>query len=113
MSLKVILGHSTLRMVERYSHLSTGNKRYMMNNLTGNFYKCHLIATWGSPPPHYQITDNIFTRTRHDDKLRPTTPFETYTPLSEPDCLYEIPALKCRLCIKKFLTKRTCVSLPK
>jgi integrase len=45
MSLKEILGHSTLRIVERYSHLSSAYKRKMVNNLTGIFYNCHLFAT--------------------------------------------------------------------
>ena len=45
MSLKEILGHSTLRMVERYSHLSSDYKRKMVNNLTGKFNNCHPIAT--------------------------------------------------------------------
>jgi len=33
MSLKEILGHSTLKMVERYAHLSSSHKLKMINNL--------------------------------------------------------------------------------
>jgi len=44
-SLKEILGHTTMRMVERYSHLSSGYKRKMVNNLSGKFTLCHPIAT--------------------------------------------------------------------
>ncbi|UCF64811.1 MAG: tyrosine-type recombinase/integrase, partial [bacterium] len=36
-SLKYILGHSTLKMVERYSHLTSSYRVKMMNNLRGKF----------------------------------------------------------------------------
>ncbi len=36
-SLKEILGYSTLKMVERYSHLASAYKRKMINNLNGKF----------------------------------------------------------------------------
>lgn len=51
MSLKEILGHSSLRMVQRYSHLSTAYKRKMINNLNGIFSNCHLFATSEKIPP--------------------------------------------------------------
>jgi integrase len=45
MSLKELLGHSTLKMVERYSHLTSAYKLKMLNNLDGKFSNCHLFAT--------------------------------------------------------------------
>ena len=45
MSLRDILGHSNLKMVERYSHLASTYKRKMINNLSGKFTICHPIAT--------------------------------------------------------------------
>ena len=44
MSLRDILGHSNLKMVERYSHLSSDYKRKMINNLTGKFSVCQIFA---------------------------------------------------------------------
>jgi site-specific recombinase XerD len=44
MSLKEVLGHSNLRMVERYSHLASAYKRKMINNLNGKFDNCQIIA---------------------------------------------------------------------
>jgi integrase len=48
-SLKEILGHSTLKMVERYSHLASAYRTKMINNLNGKFKNCHLFATSKSP----------------------------------------------------------------
>jgi len=45
-SLKEILGHSTLKVVERYSHLASAYKSKMINNLNGIFKICHPNATW-------------------------------------------------------------------
>jgi len=45
LALKEILGHSNLKMVERYAHLATAHKRRQINNLNGKFRICHLIAT--------------------------------------------------------------------
>jgi integrase len=44
-SLKEILGHSSLKMVERYSHLASAYRAKMINNLNGKFRNCHLFAT--------------------------------------------------------------------
>jgi integrase len=44
MSLKEILGHSNLKMVERYSHLAAAYKRKMINNLNGKFLNCQIFA---------------------------------------------------------------------
>jgi len=44
-TLKLILGHSTLRMVERYTHLAYEHLQKQVNNLTGLFTNCHPIAT--------------------------------------------------------------------
>jgi len=48
-SLKEILGHSTLKMVERYSHLASAYKRKMINNLNRKFTHYELFATLASP----------------------------------------------------------------
>ena len=48
-SLKEILGHSTLKMVERYSHLASAYRTKMINKLNGKFKNCHLFATSESP----------------------------------------------------------------
>jgi site-specific recombinase XerD len=40
MSLRDFLGHSNLKMVERYSHLASAYKRKMINILTGKFSDC-------------------------------------------------------------------------
>ena len=45
MSLKEIGGWSSLKMVERYSHLASDYKTKMMNKLSGKFSDCHPIAT--------------------------------------------------------------------
>lgn len=45
MSLKDLLGHSSMRMVMRYAHLTGSYKREMVNNLNGKFNNCHLFAT--------------------------------------------------------------------
>jgi len=38
LSLKEILGHSDLKMVQRYTHLASKYKRNMINNLNSKFY---------------------------------------------------------------------------
>jgi integrase len=45
LALKEILGHSDLKMVERYAHLATSHKHRQINNLNGKFNICHPIAT--------------------------------------------------------------------
>jgi len=45
MTLKEILGHSSLKMVERYAHLAVSHKRWQINKLNGLFRICHPIAT--------------------------------------------------------------------
>jgi len=45
LSLRDILGHSNLKMVERYSHLASAYKRKMINKLNGKFSECHLYVT--------------------------------------------------------------------
>jgi integrase len=45
LSLKKVLGHQDLKMVQRYSHLASAYKRKMMNRLKGKFSICHLFAT--------------------------------------------------------------------
>ena len=45
MALKEILGHSNMKMVERYAHLASAHKRRQINNLKGKFLICHPIAT--------------------------------------------------------------------
>ena len=45
LSLKEILGHSNMKMVERYAHLASAHKRKQVNNLTGKFN----IATYMPP----------------------------------------------------------------
>ncbi|MBN1481464.1 site-specific integrase [candidate division KSB1 bacterium] len=45
MTLKEILGHSSLKMVERYTHLASSHKRRQVNNLNGAFTIRHLYAT--------------------------------------------------------------------
>jgi len=46
LTLKEILGHNSLKMVERYTHLASAYKRRQINNLKGKFQKlppyCHL-----------------------------------------------------------------------
>jgi hypothetical protein len=44
MSLRDFLGHSNLKMVERYSHLASAYKRKMINNLNGKFSDCQIFA---------------------------------------------------------------------
>ncbi len=43
-SLKEILGHSSLKMVERYSHLASAYKRKMLNRLPEEFSVCPIFA---------------------------------------------------------------------
>ena len=45
LTLKEILGHSSMKMVERYTHLAAAYKRRQINNLRGVFSICHPIAT--------------------------------------------------------------------
>ncbi len=44
-SLKEFLGHSSLKMVERYAHLASSHKRKLINNLDFSDKKRHLYAT--------------------------------------------------------------------
>jgi integrase len=46
LTLKEILGHSSLKMIERYTHLAGAHKRKQVNNISGKFRICHPIATW-------------------------------------------------------------------
>ena len=46
LSLEEILGHSTMKMVERYFHLAPSHKRTMMNNLNFSDKNCHISVTW-------------------------------------------------------------------
>jgi len=48
-SLQEILGHGSLRMVLRYSHLTKSHKKNLINNLNGKL-NCHLYATWDKKP---------------------------------------------------------------
>lgn len=52
MSLRDILGHSNLKMIERYSHLASDYKRKMISNLSGKFTicypTCHLTTIRGN-----------------------------------------------------------------
>lgn len=50
LSLKEILGHSNMKMVERYTHLASAHKRKQINNLNGKFS----IATY-LPPGDFSI----------------------------------------------------------
>ena len=45
LTLKEILGHSSLQMVMRYAHLASAHKRLLLNNLNGKLSDCHPIAT--------------------------------------------------------------------
>jgi integrase len=45
LSLKEILGHSTMKMVERYAHLAPSHKRKLINNLNFSDKNCHLSVT--------------------------------------------------------------------
>lgn len=45
LALKEILGHHSLKMVERYTHLAQAHKRKQVNNLSGLFSERHLNAT--------------------------------------------------------------------
>ncbi len=45
LTLKEILGHSSLAMVQKYTHLSAKHKQKQINNLQGIFTDCHPIAT--------------------------------------------------------------------
>jgi len=44
MSLKETLGHSSLKMVERYSHLTSAYKRKILNRLPNEFSVCQIFA---------------------------------------------------------------------
>lgn len=46
LTLKEILGHSSMKMVERYAHLASAHKRRQINVLSGAFTTSHLSATW-------------------------------------------------------------------
>lgn len=48
-SLQEILGHGSLRMVLRYSHLTKSHKKNLINNLNGKL-NCHLYTTWDKKP---------------------------------------------------------------
>ena len=45
LSLKEILGHSNMRMVERYAHLASAHKHRQINNLQDKFSICQLFAS--------------------------------------------------------------------
>ena len=51
LTLKEILGHSSLKMVQRYTHLAAAHKTRQVNNLSGIYTNCHLFATSQKPPP--------------------------------------------------------------
>ena len=53
LTLKEILGHSSMKMVERYAHLAAAYKRKQINNMKGIFR----IATY--KPPEAKIEGNI------------------------------------------------------
>lgn len=45
LTLKEILGHHSMKMVERYAHLAAAHKSKQVNNLNGIFSNCHPFAT--------------------------------------------------------------------
>ena len=45
LTLKEILGHSSMKMVDRYAHRPTAYKRQQINKLSGHFHQCHHNAT--------------------------------------------------------------------
>ena len=47
LTLKEILGHSTMKMVERYTHLASAHKLRQVNNLNRKFSICQLFASKG------------------------------------------------------------------
>jgi len=55
LALKEILGHSSLKMVERYAHLAQAHKRRQVNNLKGVFSDCHLFVTRDTLPERAKI----------------------------------------------------------
>ena len=44
LALKEILGHSDMKMVERYAHLASAHKRRQINNLKGKFTISPLLS---------------------------------------------------------------------
>ena len=59
LALKEVLGHSNLKMVERYAHLASAHKRRQINNLNGKFRICHLFATSQKSCPKKQKPTDI------------------------------------------------------
>lgn len=64
LALKEILGHSSLKMVERYAHLAQAHKRRQVNNMKGIFRNCHLFVTWGDLDEKHEATTLELTDTR-------------------------------------------------
>lgn len=54
LTLKEILGHSSMQMVERYAHLAQAHKRRQVNNLSGHFK----FATYLPPEAKLAKSDN-------------------------------------------------------
>jgi len=66
LALKEILGHSTLKMVERYAHLASSHKRRQVNNMKGIFADCHLFVTCeASDEMHEKATGKITNTCAH------------------------------------------------
>lgn len=59
MSLKEILGHSNMKMVERYTHLASSHKHRQINNLKNKFTICHLFATSDEFIPNLKEKKNL------------------------------------------------------
>jgi integrase len=49
-TLKEILGHSSMKMVERYAYLAAAYKRRQVNSINGMFSKRPLYASSETPP---------------------------------------------------------------